>query len=77
VKVDAGSSWALGWQVYHGAAGDLLSHSGDNPWFKAFVVASVTRTSGWMIFMNGDNAGPIIGALVDEKCPLNELFATG
>jgi hypothetical protein len=43
---------------------------------RAFlVVASVPRKSGWMIFMNGDNAGPIIRALVDDKSPLNELFS--
>jgi CubicO group peptidase (beta-lactamase class C family) len=74
VKVDATSSWALGWQIFHGKSGDILSHGGDNPGFKAFVVASVARKSGWVILMNGDNAGPIIQALVDERCPLNELF---
>jgi CubicO group peptidase (beta-lactamase class C family) len=73
VKVDASSSWALGWKVFHGKSGDVLSHSGDNPGFKAFVVASPARKSGWVILMNGDNAGPIIQALVDEKCPLNEV----
>ena len=75
VKVDSTSSWALGWQVFHGKSGDLISHGGDNPGFKAFVVASVPRKAGWMIFMNGDNAGPIIQTLVDEKCPLNAIFA--
>jgi CubicO group peptidase (beta-lactamase class C family) len=75
VKVDETSSWALGWQVIHGKSGDVISHGGDNPGFKAFVVASVPRKSGWVILMNGDNAGPIIQALVDEKCPLNEVFA--
>jgi CubicO group peptidase (beta-lactamase class C family) len=74
VKVDAASSWALGWQVFHGKSGDILSHGGDNPGFKAFVVASAARESGWVILMNGDNAGPIIQALVDERCPLNEVF---
>jgi CubicO group peptidase (beta-lactamase class C family) len=74
VKVDASSSWALGWQVFHGKSGDVISHGGDNPGFKAFVVASVARKAGWVILMNGDNAGPIIQALVDEQCPLNELF---
>jgi CubicO group peptidase (beta-lactamase class C family) len=74
VKVDATSSWALGWQVFHNNYGDILSHGGDNPGFKAFVVASVARKSGWVILMNGDNAGPIIQALVEERCPLNELF---
>ena len=75
VKVDATSSWALGWQVFQGKSGDVISHGGDNPGFKAFVVASVSRKAAWVIFMNGDNAGPIIQALVDEKCPVNEIFA--
>ena len=75
VKVDSTSSWALGWQIFHGKFGDVISHGGDNPGFKAFVVASVARKAGWVIFMNGDNAAPIIQALVDEKCPVNEIFA--
>ena len=74
-KVDATSSWALGWQVFHGKSGDVISHGGDNPGFKAFVVASVPRQAGWAIFMNGDNAGPIIRSLADEQCPLNAIFA--
>jgi hypothetical protein len=76
VTVDSTSSWALGWQVIRGPFGDVISHGGDNPGFKAFVVASVAHKSGWVILMNGDNAGPIIQALVDEKCPLNEIFAS-
>ena len=74
VKVDEKSSWALGWQVFHTASGDLVSHSGDNPGFKAFVLASVPRRSGWVILLNGDNAGPVFQLLLDEKCPLNEVF---
>ena len=75
VTVDATSSWALGWQIFHGKSGDVISHGGDNPGFKAFVVASVPRRAGWLILMNGDNAGPIIQALVAEQCPLNQIFA--
>ena len=75
VKVDDTSSWALGWQVFHNKYGDIISHGGDNPGFKAFVVASAARRAGWVILMNGDNAGPIIQALVADECPLNELFA--
>jgi CubicO group peptidase (beta-lactamase class C family) len=74
VKVDATSSWALGWTVFHGPSGDMIAHGGDNPGFKAFVVASVAHKAGWVILMNGDNAAPIIQALVDEECPLNEVF---
>jgi CubicO group peptidase (beta-lactamase class C family) len=75
VTVDASSSWALGWQIVHGKFGDVISHGGDNPGFKAFVVASVPRKAGWVILMNGDNAGPIIQALVEEQCPLNQIFS--
>ena len=75
VKVDAASSWALGWQIFQGKSGDVISHGGDNPGFKAFVVGSVAHKAGWVILMNGDNAGPIIQMLVDEKCPLSQLFA--
>ncbi len=39
------------------------------------MVGSVAHKAGWVILMNGDNAGPIIQALVDEKCPLNQIFA--
>jgi hypothetical protein len=53
----------------------VISHGGDNPGFKAFVVASVPRQAGWLILMNGDNAGPIIQALVEEQCPLNQIFS--
>jgi CubicO group peptidase (beta-lactamase class C family) len=75
MTVDATSSWALGWQIFHGKGDDVISHGGDNPGFKAFVLGSVAHNAGWVILMNGDNAGPIIQALVDDECPLNEIFA--
>lgn len=51
-----------------------LNHSGDNPGFKAWVLASVPRKSGWVAFVNGDNALPIVLALLDTKSPLHGLF---
>lgn len=30
VRVDDGSSWALGWRIVHGKGGDLITHGGDN-----------------------------------------------
>jgi hypothetical protein len=76
VKVDDASSWALGWQVQHQPKGDVLSHSGDNPGFKAFALASVTRKSGYVILTNGDNGIEAIGTLINGETPLN-LFVTG
>jgi hypothetical protein len=49
-------------------------HTGDNPGFKAFVLASVPRRSGWILFMNGDNARPLLQEFLDAKSPLNDLF---
>ncbi len=76
VKVDDASSWALGWQILHEKKGNLLSHGGDNPGFKAFVLASVERKAGYVILTNGDNGNEVIGKLANGDTPLN-LFVTG
>lgn len=76
VKVDDNSSWALGWQILHQKKGNLLSHGGDNPGFKAFVLASAERKSGYVILTNGDNGMEVIGKLVNGDTPLN-LIVTG
>ena len=76
VKVADSASWALGWQVLHRPTGDLLSHGGDNPGFKAFMVGSVGRKSGYIIMTNGDNGSEVIGKLASGNTPLN-AFVTG
>jgi len=76
VKVDESSSWALGWQRLHHKKGKLLSHGGDNPGFRAFVLASAERKSGYVILTNGDNGTEVIGKLANGDTPLN-LFVTG
>ena len=74
VKVDESSSWALGWQIRHRQNENLISHGGDNPGFKAMVLASVQRQTGYVILTNGDNGGQVIGDLT--KGDLN-AFVTG
>jgi CubicO group peptidase (beta-lactamase class C family) len=76
VKVDDHSSWALGWQVLHDKKGDLLSHGGDNPGFKAFALASAARKSGYVILTNGDSGGEAMTKLAVGETPLN-LFVMG
>jgi CubicO group peptidase (beta-lactamase class C family) len=76
VKVTNDSSWALGWQILHQPKGDLIAHSGDNPGFKAYTLASVPRKSGYVFMMNGDNAGEIFKTLAYGDTPLNG-FVTG
>ncbi len=75
VRLDDSSSWALGWQVLHQETGDLLSHGGDNPGFKAFMVASMAQRSGYVIMTNSDNGMEVIGELVNGDSPLN-VFIT-
>jgi hypothetical protein len=39
-------------------------------WWDVWIPAAAYRPG----LMNGDNSGPITQALVDQECPLNELF---
>jgi CubicO group peptidase (beta-lactamase class C family) len=71
VKVTNDSSWALGWQILHQPKGDVIAHSGDNPGFKAFTLASTPRKSGYVFMMNGDNAAEIFKTLGYGDTPLN------
>ena len=71
VKVTNDSSWALGWQILHQPKGDVIAHSGDNPGFKAFTLASIPRKSGYVFMMNGDNAAEIFKTLGYGDTPLN------
>ena len=66
---------ALGWSLDVTPEGDIVEHSGSNSsGFRTFGQFNPAKGSGLVIFMNGDNAGPIIQALVDEKNPLNDVF---
>ena len=77
VKVTNDSSWALGWQILHQPTGDVIAHSGDNPGFKAFTLASVPRKTGYVFMMNGDNAGEIFKTLAYGDTPLNGFVMGG
>jgi CubicO group peptidase (beta-lactamase class C family) len=76
VKLNDSASWALGWQILHRKTGDLISHGGDNPGYKAFMLASVARRSGYIIVTNGDNGTEVIAKLANGDTPLNQ-FVTG
>lgn len=76
VKVSDESSWALGWQVLHQPTGALIAHGGDNPGFKAFTLASVSRRAGYVILTNGDDGLDAIGPLSTGDTALNR-FVTG
>jgi CubicO group peptidase (beta-lactamase class C family) len=71
VKVDDSTSWALGWSILHDTRGTLISHAGDNPGFKAFMLASVERKSGYVMFTNSDSGFDVMGKLINGDTPLN------
>ena len=64
VKVTGSMSWALGWQVQHKATGDVLSHGGDNPGFKALTAASIDKRRGFVILTNSDRGFDVITRVV-------------
>jgi len=68
-KINDSISQALGWQIRHTENGDFIMHSGGNPGFAAFAVASVERKSGLVIMTNSDN-----GHLVIDKLLLGETL---
>jgi CubicO group peptidase (beta-lactamase class C family) len=73
VKVNETSSWALGWLLFHGENGNVLSHDGDNPGYKSFVLASAASKAGYVMFTNGDNGAEVIGKLAFGDTPLTRL----
>jgi CubicO group peptidase (beta-lactamase class C family) len=58
------SSWGLGWDIPDQGRGDPIDHGGDNPGFKAFAAASLSRKSGFVIMTNADNGYSVIAELM-------------
>ncbi len=54
IKLSESLSWALGWEIQHTQAGDVISHGGENPGYQALVAASMRRKAGFIILTNGD-----------------------
>jgi len=54
-KITDSLSWGLGWAIEHTkSGGELISHSGDNPGFKAMTAASREKKTAFIIMTNGD-----------------------
>ena len=66
IKIKDWMSWALGWQVQHGETGDILTHGGDNPGYKALTAASISRKSGFVILTNSDRGFEVIKNVVSS-----------
>lgn len=75
VKVMDALSWGLGWVIeQHPGMGDIISHSGDNPGFKAMTAASVRRRSAFIIATNGDRGFEDVIRPVLRSAPMRELL---
>ena len=75
VKITDTLSWGLGWAIErHPGMSDILTHSGDNPGFKAITGASVDRRSAFIIVTNGDRGfDDVIRPLV-RSSPMREFL---
>jgi hypothetical protein len=75
VKVNDALSWGLGWAIDHKKNGvELISHSGDNPGFKALTAASVSQRSGFVIMTNGDRGFEDIIMKVISSEPMRQFL---
>jgi CubicO group peptidase (beta-lactamase class C family) len=68
------SSRALGWEVVHTDADDLLVHGGDSSGFHAFAAASPRRKTGYVFMMNGDGGLDLLKTLIVGDTLLNRLL---
>ncbi len=61
------SSWALGWQVFPTADGDVIAHGGDGLGFHSFAVASGSHRSAYVLMTNGENGWKLAQDLISAE----------
>ena len=75
VKATDTLSWGLGWAIeQRPGMGDIITHTGDNPGFKAMAGASVRRRSAFIIATNGDQGFEDVILPVLRGAPFRELL---
>src|SRR5207249_2782438 len=71
VTVTDSISWGLGWAIEHRkSGGDIISHSGDNPGFKALTAASLEKKAAFIIMTNGDRGFDEVIARIVKSEPM-------
>ena len=67
-------SWGLGWGIEHTPADLFIWHWGNNPGYRAFVIASARTGDGFVMLTNSDNglklAKPITQKLLPSEHPV-------
>jgi hypothetical protein len=59
VPINTESSWGLGVGIQHGAAGDSMWHTGDNPDFNNLLVIYPEQGLGAVVLTNGEGGMPV------------------
>ena len=68
--------FGLGWEMFSGFSdgASLLLHSGRDPGVSTFAAFSPQTQNGYVIFMNGDNATPVLEQLLSQLYLGKELW---
>ena len=75
IKITDTLSWGLGWAIVRQkSGGDIITHSGDNPGFKALTAASREKKTGFIIMTNGDRGFDEIIAKVVMSEPMQRFL---
>lgn len=69
VAPELGFAWGLGWGLWQSEDERFIWHWGDNPGFKAFVIASLKTGDGVVILTNSDNGLALAESVVDTALP--------
>ena len=62
-------SWGLGWGVERTQGDTLIWHWGNNPGYRAFVIASVRTGDGFVMLTNTENGLKLAPALTQKVLP--------
>jgi CubicO group peptidase (beta-lactamase class C family) len=70
-----GLLWGLGWGIASMDAEQFIWHWGNNPGYRAFVIASLKSADGLVVLTNSDNGMRLAQALVKAQLPAaQEVF---
>ncbi len=64
-----GIDWGLGWGIERGDSDQFIWHWGNNPGYRAFVIASVHSGDGVVILTNSENGLELAEPIVDVVLP--------
>lgn len=67
-QIDDELAWGLGWGIERGRE-SYVWQWGDDPGYKNFVIATPSRSTGLVVFTNGDRGADVYSAIVCDLLP--------